>query len=323
MSKIETKSISEWKTVYSVYDRKNYTIIGTDRPDFSVTRIETQYSIGVEVTSLYFHDASARLKNNNAYLQKFLEGKIHKGDKNHLYVDTIELLERRDVNNNPIAIEGVVYAHPSIGEFLDLVSKAVQSKDNKYRYLSSGFKKIELIITDEENYFASWNTNDVSSNLFQNESLNNIIQHSVFNEIYFVSNFFGTTKILPLKKALFISKLYLIYYYLLNEEKKDYIHSEFVLIILSMLKCFGYFDIKGFRESETVTCIIYENYQIQINRLDVGFRIENYNQTFDDLLPINLSHEKILNYVCYFENISGFTKKHCALLDPYMIDLLS
>jgi hypothetical protein len=54
------KKQDEWDAVRFVYNKNLYTIIGDERPDFSLTRNSDNYAIGVEVTRFYFHKASTR-----------------------------------------------------------------------------------------------------------------------------------------------------------------------------------------------------------------------------------------------------------------------
>lgn len=324
MSIIEEKLDSEWNTIQNIYDKNTHTIIGIIRPDFSVTRIIDQYCIGVEITRFYFHQASARLKNNSTYLSNVLLGNIMNEDKKILSVDNIQILGRKDEQGNAITFDGVIYTHPSIHDCLSLLANDIRKKNEKYKFVSGSFRKIELIITDEENCFSGWSIDQLSNSIFRNDELNGIIQFSLFNEIFFVSHLLGGKKVLPLKRALFLSRLFIITSYCGSKVlKQNSTNIDFILSLFSILKRFGYLSIKGFRDKENSCYLTYETTLIKITEaMFIGIRVIKYDADLDELSQINFKSEAILQNEIDFEDFYQFEQQNFANLGNFIIEIL-
>jgi hypothetical protein len=321
---IENKSAHEWNAIQDVYKKNTHTIIGIDRPDFSVTRIQDQYCIGVEVTRFYFHEASARLKNKANYAEDVLSGKVIPADKKFLTVDQIELLHRKDTEGNPLVFDGVLYNHPQIQDTLFMFSKDISKKNDKYQRIDGRFRKTELIITDEENCFGGFEKNEFNSSIYSSDVLNSVIQFSLFSELYLITNLFGSRTVFPLKRALFLNRLLLICsYYQTSFIKNRPITIPFALFLFKTIKALGYLTIKAFKDNENSCYVIYETCLIKITDFKVGFRTIDYDEDLDKLSPVNLDNDIIskseFNFIDFFE----YLKKNVTDLTNFILKPLS
>jgi len=71
----ELKELDEWEYIYLLYNKEVYIILPNLRPDFILIRKVDYYEVGVEVTRLFFYNASARLKYMPNYIEKCIKRK--------------------------------------------------------------------------------------------------------------------------------------------------------------------------------------------------------------------------------------------------------
>jgi hypothetical protein len=255
----EDKVKSEWAAVGKIYPKDEFAIAKTDRPDFAITRIEDGANFGAEVTGFYFHSASAKLKRWALYSDKVMHGGMVVEDRPHLWIDSVVVMGRKDENGNDIVLHGVFYQHPSFDEFLRLLSQAIVKKNALYQSGRSFPFPIELIITDEENYFSGWSLEQVSALLFKDAYFNELLQISVFNEIYFITIIGTEHKIIPLKKALFFSRFRLVLSYMHKEFIPHCDPAKLPFVFLSIMLELGFTNIKFGVSPQHLTIFICQN----------------------------------------------------------------
>lgn len=105
----EEKTSREWEAIHAIFPQEHYKVTGILRPDFLVIQKEDGYTVGVEVTSFYFHKGSARLKNDGRYVQHVLDGHPHEKDQMIMRKETLILPERLDANGKEFEMEVVAY----------------------------------------------------------------------------------------------------------------------------------------------------------------------------------------------------------------------
>jgi hypothetical protein len=320
---VTKKAQYEIDALLCVYDKSKYTPFGIERPDFKLIRREDLYSIGVEVTRLYFNESTARIKNIPYYSEEIImTGKFRQGDERFLRVDSIELLEQLDENGKPRVLTGVLFTHPTPEDFLKILSEAIRRKESKYKIFTHGYKKLELIIKDEEGYFGSTDTYGISNTIFKDTLLNLAIQMSCFNEIYLQGRIVGKEAFIPLKKALFGYRAALVSHFYSNHAHKSVSYRDYPEMFLALMKFMGYFLITGFKKGDTIN-FLYENYLVEISPRGVRATIiENYDST-DKLTPIKVDAFLLNKYKILSDEFQQFLKTNITLLEHFVHESLN
>jgi hypothetical protein len=282
----ETKRREEWDAIHSIFSTETHSIQGFSRPDFIVTRKADNYTVGVEVTSLYFHMGSARLKRDTRYLQQVLDGNPHPLDVTIMRKDTIVLLDQTEENGNEISFEAVLYDHVGWTEFIYLLGQEIDKKSKKYTGYQGPVSRISLIVVDEENFFSSWNIDQVSVYLFQLPAFKEMVTACVFHEVFLITNVNGDKSYIPLKQALFFAdyKTIVSFYYrkLMPEVGLEKIISVFIYLMIRS----GHSNMKAFREAEKVF-FVHQNLLIQIDKEKLRQEFMRDSALFDFLDPVS------------------------------------
>ena len=318
MEELETKHQNEIDAINGVYDKSKYSAYGIKRPDFKLIRKEDFYTVGAEVTRMYFNEATARLKNIPTYREEILtSNRYRQKDYKYLKTDSITFPEKLDDSGNPIKFPVVMYIHPQPPEFLEILKNRILDKETKYSKFTHTFNKLELIIKDEEDYFVSITINDFSNLIFKDSVLNNSIQFSRFNEIYLFGQIVGQEQFIPLKKALFGYRAALVCeFYLKNLTHKIFFH-EFPDFFLTMMKSLGYIMIAGFKVGNKTT-FLYENYQMQISPNNIrALIIENHNY-INTPNPIPIGIDLVEKYKEESIQLQLHLSQRITLLDPFI-----
>src|SRR3989339_878017 len=90
---IEKKKL-EKNILSNIYELKSYLYIPNEKPDFVVSHKHHSHQWGVEITSIFFHESSARLKRIKNYALDLIDQGTyrHKDDKELLKVETATLI---------------------------------------------------------------------------------------------------------------------------------------------------------------------------------------------------------------------------------------
>jgi hypothetical protein len=192
----ENKDSEELSVVQEIFSKDTHTIIGLTRPDFKIIRKSDFLCTGVEVTELYYHVASAKLKKFEGYVDQVLEGKMNFQDQDILHPDSIILPERLDAKGNPLELKAVIYNNPNIQGFLNILQNLIVRKSNKYLYKGFPNRSLELVIVDMENFFHTWELTAIAKPLFF--KFNRFFPGLVFDEVYLLGGMAGERMYVPL-----------------------------------------------------------------------------------------------------------------------------
>ena len=312
----EKKTNGEWTAVYAVFPKEKYKVCGTLRPDFLVSPIGEDYTMGIEVTSFFFHMGSARLKRDETYLQDVLDGHPHEKDIAIMRKDTLILLEQNDENGNEIELEVVAYTHPPFAEFIALLGQEIEKKNTKYSNYQGPASRLHLIIVDEENYFSGSTVEQVSAQLVRDDVFNAQLQSAVFYEIFLLTNVSTNKCYIPLKQALFFSKQRLTSLFFYRKLMPEVSISQYVIVFLNILARLGYTQMKAFREGDGKVCFVYQNMIIKIDNAGVSEIFLTDSPIFDFMDPLSTLLENATNQLPaeVFNDYIDFQKENYALL---------
>jgi hypothetical protein len=318
MEKRESKDQHEVDAIESVYDKSKFIAYGIEQPDFKLIRKEDFYTIGAEVIRLFFNDSTARLKNIPTYSEEILRtGTFRHRDEKNLKIDSIILPSRTDASGKPLELPAVLYVHPAPQVFLTILRDRILKKENKYSKFSHSYKKLELIIKDEEGYFGDKTIYELSNTIFKDSLLNNSIQFSCFNEIYLLGRIFDKEQFIPLKKALFGYRAALVSEFYGKHLTNKIPYRDFPEFFLSIMKSMGYLMIAGFRAGDKIS-FLYENYLIEIGPNNIRATIiENYHST-DLISPITMENSLVEKYKGESDNFQQYLFERITLLDLFI-----
>jgi len=215
---IEKKKL-EKNILSNIYELKSYLYIPNEKPDFVVSHKHHSHQWGVEITSIFFHESSARLKRIKNYALDLIDQGTyrHKDDKELLKVETATLI--RD-GKEASKFKAILNERPKIDNYLKIVFDVIKRKNNNYQKYRKDLTHINLIINDEEDYFRSINSKDFQK-LFFNDNITHAIVKSRFREMYFLTTINESRNVFfPLKLMCFLTKFYK-FNYMYREFYKD------------------------------------------------------------------------------------------------------
>ena len=309
---LEKKAEREWEAVHTIFPKEKYSVTGTMRPDFLVTQIGDDYTVGAEVTSFFFHMGSARLKRDESYLHEVLNGNPHEKDVAIMRKDSLVLLEHLDENGNEIELEVVAYTHLPFPEFIALLGLEIEKKCRKYANYQGPASRLHLIVKDEENYFSSWTIEQLSAHLVREKDFNTLLQNAVFYEIFLITNINASKCYIPLKQALFFSRQRLTALFFYRKLMPEVSINQFVLVFIDILVRLGYTQMKAFKEGTEKVCFVQQNMIIKIDKESLSETFLSDTSKFDFLDPISKLMENTLSQIPpqIFEDFLEFQKEN-------------
>ncbi|MFZ2285088.1 MAG: hypothetical protein WAV86_14540 [Lutibacter sp.] len=201
--------MDEIDILFTIYDQSKIknSFTKSETPDFILTDPINNLKIGVEITTLYSHQASAILKDDR-FKDKFIkENKPNfKSKKKPKYLKRLNttILEG-GVDFSQIVGHGIWYTADA-NDFFDFFENIIKKKNKSYEFLD-GLEFVNLIAKDEENFAKSNKVNPGEIyGYLRNHSLFKTIISSNFQEIYLISEFHSGTYNIPLKWYIFHSE---------------------------------------------------------------------------------------------------------------------
>jgi hypothetical protein len=273
------------KYIFSlVYNKKTeLKIEHEDKPDFWICNSSNQ-RFGVEITEIYKNESDARLTNIPNYTGELLDFKKyrHKDDFESLIVDDIEIISE---DGDKRKTKAVVQSVPSITEFSRRLSNCIHSKNN----LSFGYNKelsyYNLIVYDRINSLSVVSIDDFFNVFFTKEIIHQLTNTN-FKEIFLITSLSNKKFYFPLKRILFVSRIYLFQeliqkIYKEGTEISDKIYYRW---LAEFLECEGFKDVYLFTR----------NGNFELNYANIGFALAPNNQ-----VQIRLYDTHILDYSNY------------------------
>lgn len=256
------KKLKEKKILFEVYDSKVNCILDQEceKPDFILKDLLKKIEFGVEVTRLYLNDSGARLKNIPMYPTEIIEhGRVRHKDDTKLRVEDLEILNPDGTTKTKI--KGIIQVRPVISEYLKLFLDCITCKENKNRKYRQDLEYVNLIISDEESYFDTFDKNKFFLYFYSKEIIKKLLD-SPFNEIFFISKFKdGNSYFFPLKSVLFLARYYLFsQFYPYEEFEIERYFRDFVFCLLKE----GFHSI-FIHKTERFLALSYGNYSIKLD----------------------------------------------------------
>ncbi|MEI8143626.1 MAG: hypothetical protein WCG48_03370 [Candidatus Berkelbacteria bacterium] len=196
-----------------VYEDPNrYKVKKSEDPDFKIADAETGDIFGVEVTKLYYSEASARTKNIKNYLDRALmdQGILHKDDR--IKFSLCDIFKVDEAGNKISEVTKCIRRdQPSCWpEYTCRVINSIVEKDSKFKNYDGSLSFINLIICDMEcgykniprEHFASvFTSENIGKDLVKYLSI------SKFKKIYFITDLICSGSVL--KIALDLKSMFL------------------------------------------------------------------------------------------------------------------
>lgn len=185
------KKFAEEEILKQIYS-KNCEFASTEEPDF-IVKIENE-KFGVEVTSFFYNESSARLKKMPGYTRKILnstdDSVLDKRDKDRLFHDLLYLKidGRWEYIDNRVSVKysenqkkNVLPEYQEIEEKILRIIDRKNKKAEKYQKLDY----LELIIKDEEAIPFK-----ISEPIGKSEKILKSVMNSKFKRLYFLSKYY-------------------------------------------------------------------------------------------------------------------------------------
>jgi hypothetical protein len=196
------KSPAEMRAIMSIFKENDHSFIPLHRPDFRIIRKSDFYSVGVEVTEMYFSESDGNLMNEKGYIEKGTMGKIHKKHEGILWPESLILTEQLDADGNTRELKGVAQFTPSVAAQMKHLADLIEGKNQKYQFQAFQFQSLALIIYDQRNCFGGFKIDEVGPALFYFVNQYKMLENTVFDEIYYLGQISQKDRFIPLRQEL-------------------------------------------------------------------------------------------------------------------------
>ena len=179
------KKAKELAILRKAYPSKEFPdIIHDDKPDFILTNTDDS-KFGVEVTEFYSTGSTARIQNNENYLNELLEKEKfrHKDDIKNLKVDTLKI--QTPSGESKGSVRGVLMETVSFAGKMDILNNMIADKNKKFNQYETELSHIELLILDSDNLFSLAKPEHISL-LLMRYVLPELIEKNKFSDILLI-----------------------------------------------------------------------------------------------------------------------------------------
>jgi hypothetical protein len=204
----DSKKRTEEKIIFDlVYNnRKDLTIDHEDKPDFWIGN-NLHQKFGVEITQLFKNESDARLKYITNYLGDLLDSKKfkHKEDIQNLKVDEIKFIDR---SGKETKTQAVIQNIPVRNEYLNILLNRISEKSSLIANYNKNLSYYNLIIFDNSNSLTILKKDDFFNFVFELNIIEALL-NSDYQEIFLITNISKSQYFFPLKRILFLSRIFL------------------------------------------------------------------------------------------------------------------
>lgn len=198
--------MTEEEILLKVYNKKSIEnhFVKSETPDFIITDPSNNKKFGVEITTLYYSQASAISRDNN-FLDRFIDNNKSNFKKKKKKPKFLEKLNIGKVlgEDNFVNKSRVIWQMNNADDFFDFFEKLIKKKNASYEKLGN-LEFVNLIAKDEENFVKSnkLNPGEIYGYLREHSLFETIIK-SNFQEIFFISELHSGVYNIPLKWYIF------------------------------------------------------------------------------------------------------------------------
>lgn len=227
----------------SVFDSTTFQNIehlkdGEDPPDF-ILSTNTDFRIGVEITTYYRDASNARLYNIPNYMKSLFEGKgsyRHKDDIDNLKVEKVSIHDPDGTlkkENVPMIIRKT---DPFIN-YIESLAFSIDTKNTKIEKSKHQLNRSNLIVLDIERRVDNVDKKDISMIIFH-AKIRKALRQSPFNEIYLVTGLKDTKKdiVIPLKLNMFYQDIEMLLYTINTDFKRIRSTNTFAYLCVELFK---------------------------------------------------------------------------------------
>ncbi len=197
------------RTILSlIYDESEYCeVVDFEIPDFLVQHRNEDTFFGVEVTEVYYSDASARIKRVSDYFQLIVDKDVylHKKDKK-----VLKVVEADHVRGDELlgTARLILYKTPPIEQYVEMIVDAIVSKNAKVLEYLRSVTHVNLVVFDAESNFITFTAEEVYRKILS-PSMKQALMNSRFREIFFITMLEKNRRVyIPLKMTLLMLEFY-------------------------------------------------------------------------------------------------------------------
>jgi hypothetical protein len=206
----EGKKTDERRIFDLVYaERSPNEVAPHENPDFLVRLAPALPYFGVEVTSYYVSESSARLDRIEGYTSELLDGGRfrHKNDIEQLDVTQADII-KADGSIHAKDVRMVMQELPPLGTCAREIAERIVAKGKRIVATRAEMSHANLIIEDRSSVLRTMKNEDFYKNYFVSELIA-AIRRSPFREIYLVTALGGGGVYVPLKMLHLLAEAYM------------------------------------------------------------------------------------------------------------------